>query len=209
VLRNPSLAVVNSLLASAAEVLNFVGPYDPSEIAAVVRDVPLNVALYRTNGMDLLLRLNKLTRLGQFAGSLNATYYLEANQRVTSESPAVTRLNRLFYLPSFRYRASGAWVRGPWSLAASVNYTKSYSNESVDPAEVVDACTTVDAQVSFAPASLWDGGFRISLSAINVFDEPPPKVNTPLFSGGVQFGFDAANADPIGRFLTLQLSERW
>lgn len=209
VLRNPPLALVNSFLASATEVFNLVGPYDPSEIAAIVRDVPLNVASYRTNGMDMLLRLNKLTRVGQFSGSVNATYYLKADQQVTQESAVVSRLNRLFYLPSLRFRASGGWVRAPWSLAASVNYTKRYINGSVDPAEVVDAYTTVDAQVSFAPASLWDGGFRISLSAINVFDEQPPRVNTPLFTGGVQFGFDAANASPIGRFLTLQLSKRW
>jgi iron complex outermembrane receptor protein len=209
VLRNPSLAFVNSFLASSTQVINFVGPYDPSEIAAFVRDVPLNVALYRTNGMDMLLRFNKLTRAGQFSGSLNATYYLKADEQVTTESAAVTRLDRLFYLPSFRYRLSGAWTRASWSLATSVNYTKRYINNSVDPAEEVGAYTTVDAQVSFAPARLWDGSFRISLSAINVLDERPPEVNTPLFPGGVQFGFDAANASPIGRFLTLQLSKRW
>jgi iron complex outermembrane receptor protein len=209
VLRNPPLTLVNSLLANATEVINIVGPYDPSGIAAIVRDVPLNVALYRTNGMDMLLRFNKVTRAGQLVGNVNATYYLKAGQQVTNQSPAVTRLNRLFYLPAFRYRASGAWIRGPWSLGASVNYTKRYSNQTVDPAAVIDAYTTVDARVSFAPASLWDGGFRISLSAVNVFDEQPPKVNTPLFAGGVQFGFDAANASPIGRFLTLQLSQRW
>jgi iron complex outermembrane receptor protein len=209
VIRNPPLAFVNSLLASATEVISLVGPFDPSEIAAVVRDVPLNVALYRTNGMDMLLRFNKLTRAGQFIGSLNATYYLKADQQVTTESAAVTRLDRLFYLPSFRYRLSSAWARGSWSLAASVNYTKRYINDSVAPAEVIDAYTTVDALVSFAPASLWDGSFRVSLSAINVLDQRPPQVNTPLFPNGVQFGFDAANANPIGRFLTLQLSKRW
>jgi iron complex outermembrane receptor protein len=209
VTRNPSLAFVNSFLASANGVINLVGPFDPSEIAAFVRDVPLNVALYRTNGLDMLLRFNKLTRAGQFAGSLNATYYLKAAQQVTAESAVVSRVDRLFYLPAFRYRLSGAWTRGSWSLATSVNYTKRYVNDSVDPAEVVDAYTTVDAQLSFAPASLWDGSFRISLSAINLLDARPPTVNSPLFPGGVPFGFDAANASPIGRFLTLQLSKRW
>jgi hypothetical protein len=157
----------------------------------------------------MLLRFNKLTRAGQFSGSLNATYYLKADEQVTTESATVTRLERLFYLPSFRYRLSSAWARASWSLAASVNYTKRYINDSVDPPEVVGAYTTVDAQVSFAPVSLWDGSFRISLSAINVLDERPPEVNTPLYPGGVQFGFDAANASPIGRFVTLQLSKRW
>jgi hypothetical protein len=209
VLRNPPLSFVNAFLASATDVINLVGPYDPSQIAAFVRAVPLNVALYRTNGLDMLLRLNRLTRIGQFSASMNATYYLKASQQVTAESSTVTRLDRLFYLPSLRYRASGSWVRAPWSLAAAVNYTKRYINQSVDPAEAVDAYTTVDAQVSFAPASLWDNGLRISLSAVNLFNAQPPKVNTPLFPGGIQFGFDAANASPIGRFLTLQLSQRW
>ncbi|MFL6605569.1 MAG: TonB-dependent receptor plug domain-containing protein [Steroidobacteraceae bacterium] len=209
VLRNPPLALVNSFLADATEVINFVGPFDPAEIAAFVRDVPLNVALYRTNGLDMLLRCNKLTRAGQFMASLNATYYLKADQQVTTESAALTRLDRLFYLPAFRYRLSSAWSRASWSIAASVNYTKRYINDSVDPAEVVDAYTTVDAQVSFAPVGLWDGSFRVALSAINLLNERPPYVNTPLFPAGVQFGFDAANASPIGRFVTLQLSKRW
>ena len=209
VVRNPPVAFVNSYLAGANQVLNLVGPFDPSEIAAFVRGFPLNVALYRTNGVDTLLRFNKLTRAGQFSGSLNATYYLKAAEQVTAETQTVTRLDRLFYLPALRYRLSSAWARGSWSLAASVNYTKRYINETVDPAEVIGSYTTVDAQVSFAPVSLWDGSFRVSLSAINLLDARPPTVNSPLFQNGVAFGFDAANASPIGRFLTLQLSKRW
>jgi len=209
VLRNPSPAFINSFLAGATEVFSLVGPFDPTEIAAFVRGVPLNVALYKTNGLDMLLRCNKLTRAGQFTGSLNATYYLKADQQVTTETTALSRLDRLFYLPAFRYRLSSSWARASWSLAASVNYTKRYINDSVDPAEGVDAYTTVDAQVSFAPVSLWDGSFRATLSAINVLDQRPPHVNTPLFPGSVQFGLDAANASPIGRFVTLQLSKRW
>src|SRR6185312_1360945 len=44
VLRNPSPAFINSFLAGATEVFNLVGPFDPTEIAAFVRGVPLNVA---------------------------------------------------------------------------------------------------------------------------------------------------------------------
>ncbi len=150
--------------------------------------------------MDMLLRFNKLTRAGQLVGSVNATYYLKASQQITSESAEVTRLNQLFYLPAFRSRASGAWERAPWALSTSVKLYEALCQRQCG-ADGSGRCIH-DGRCTgeFRSSDPMGGGFRISLSAFNVFDEQPPKVNSPLFPGGAQFGYDAANASPIGRF---------
>jgi outer membrane receptor protein involved in Fe transport len=209
VVRNPSLAFVTDFIANAAQVIDAVGPYDPSEIAAFVRATPLNVASYKTDGLDFLVHLKEPSRVGEFAESLNATYYLNASQRTTAYVPTVSRLNDIFYLPGLKLRASASWSKNSWSIGSFVNFQKRYHNDNVVPTEPVDSYTTVDMQVSFAPDTLFGGGFRVGLSALNVFDRQPPRVVTPLFPQGVQFGFDPANANPIDRFLSLQLSKHW
>jgi outer membrane receptor protein involved in Fe transport len=47
-------------------------------------------------------------------------------------------------------------------------------------------------------------GLTVSLSAQNLFDTDPPFVNQ---SSGI--GYDASSADPLGRFVALQLIKRW
>jgi hypothetical protein len=210
VIRNPSLTFVNDFIANAAQVFNFTGgPYQPSQIAAFVRATPLNVSSYNTDGLDLLVHLREPSRVGEFAESLNATYYLNAGQKTTADVPTVSRLNEIFYLPALKLRASASWSRNAWSIGSFVNFTKRYHNDTVDPTEPVDSYMTVDMQVGFAPDALFGGGFRVSLSALNVFDRQPPRVVTPQFLGGVQYGFDPANANPIDRFISLQLSKHW
>lgn len=210
VVRNPSLAFVNDFITNAAQVFNLTGgPYQPSQIAAFVRATPLNVSSYKTDGLDLLVHLNEPSRVGEFAESLNVTYYLSASQQTTANVPIVSRLNEIFYLPGLKLRGSASWSKNPWSIGSFVNFTKRYHNDSIDPSAPVDSYMTVDMQVGFAPDAFFGGGFKVSLSALNVFDRQPPRVVTPQFIGGVQFGFDPANANPIDRFISLQLSKHW
>jgi outer membrane receptor protein involved in Fe transport len=64
---------------------------------------------------------------------------------------------------------------------------------------------TIDLQLRYrAPANGWARGLSVALSAQNLFDADPPFVNR--FTG---FGYDAANADPIGRFVALQIIKSW
>ncbi len=40
----------------------------------------------------------------------------------------------------------------------------------------------------------------------NLFDRAPPFYNGPP---PLSIGYDAANADPLGRFASLQITKRW
>ena len=53
------------------------------------------------------------------------------------------------------------------------------------------------------PRVLW-AGLTVGLNARNVFNTAPPFYNNPL-----GYGFDATNADVIGRFVSLQLTKSW
>jgi outer membrane receptor protein involved in Fe transport len=209
VFRNPGVGFVTSFLAAASSVVDLSEGYQqPSDIAAYVRAVPLNVAVYDTDGVDLLLNHHFATAFGEFAWNVNATYLLSGNQQVTSAVPAVDRVNKIFYPTAFRGRAGVSWTRASWSASTSVNYVNSYENDTVTPRQTIGEFHTFDVQLSYEPHERFEG-VRASLSVLNAFDRKPPFVSSPDFSFGTQFGFDPANADPIGRFVTLQIGKLW
>ena len=47
----------------------------------------------------------------------------------------------------------------------------------------------------------------VRLSVLNLFDEDPPStMGNPTFR---LFGYDATNASPLGRFISLELAKRF
>ena len=87
-----------------------------------------------------------------------------------------------------------------------MNYADGYTDNFNDPSRSVDSWTTVDLTVAY---NIGDekGVFsdtRLSLTARNLFNEDPPFVDT--FAG---LGYDSVNANPLGRFLSLQISKEW
>ncbi len=77
--------------------------------------------------------------------------------------------------------------------------------------ETVDAWTTTDLSLAWSFAAFKDASnARLSLSVQNLFDEDPPELRPGARSGLIiPIGFDPANANPLGRFLTLGLTYRW
>ena len=58
--------------------------------------------------------------------------------------------------------------------------------------------------VRFAPAGGLLDGTAVSLTVQNLFDRDPPFYDAPE---GI--AYDAANANVLGRFISLQLTKAW
>jgi outer membrane receptor protein involved in Fe transport len=106
---------------------------------------------------------------------------------------------------ALRARGSGTWTRGALSAQATLNYVNAYHDLQGVP---ISAWTTLDLALQWrSPAT--SGAFK-GLTAVanvrNLFDRHPPFYNGPLPLG---IGYDPANADPVGRFASLQLTKRW
>jgi outer membrane receptor protein involved in Fe transport len=69
----------------------------------------------------------------------------------------------------------------------------------------IDSWFTADANLQWAPESLFGReGFQLALNVRNLFDEDPP-----FYNGATGDGYDAGQADPLGRVISLQLTQRW
>jgi iron complex outermembrane receptor protein len=212
VTRSPSPAQVQALYNSypPADVFNETGnPYDPDTTVAIVDYRVLNVSRQTVRGADVTasykIGSDSAGALLFFNGS-----YLDLQQQDTPQSPTETLTGLAFYPARIRARGGATWNEAGWSLTGTANYLAHEKNSEVVPEQPVGSWITVDAALKYAP--ILPGmfsGLRFSLAVINLFDRDPPRVLTPETVAGVNLDYDAANTNPMGRFVSLSVSKKW
>jgi hypothetical protein len=182
--------------------------FDPHSIGAIVDNRMVNVASQTARGADLGINY----KIGAASNSgllfLNGTY-LDLTQQNTPRSPNQTLSALAFYPPKFRLRGGATWRFDAWALTGAVNYLPHETNNQVTPFQNVGSWTTVDTTVRFAPELPGIlSGIHFSLALLNAFDRNPPFVSLPT-SVSQGLNYDSANTNPMGRFLSLQISKEW
>ena len=219
VFENPSQAELDALFGVTNGVIdNFAGlelnpdgSLDASKVDFLFDFRERNLARAVTRGFDFSLSGDVETDIGAWSAALNVNYILDLDRQASEETPNVEFEDTLFFPANFKFRGQAGWRNGPYTVTAFFNYTDDYAdNRGAEPV-VVDAYTTIDFTMRYrfedaAPKLL--SGTDISVSVINAFDRDPPEVlsfndTTSLTT------FDAANAEPRGRFISLTLRKAW
>ena len=153
---------------------------------------------------------------GQLILDLRASYIIEQVQRITPTAAALDVVDTIFRPADFRLRAGANWTLDQWTLAGFVNHVDSYTdNRQLNgPGDVeVDAWTTFDLNLTYRSGSERENpilnNVKVALSARNLFDEAPPRIEGAADNFARRSGYDPANADPLGRFVTLTLTKEW
>ncbi|QGZ93529.1 TonB-dependent receptor [Terricaulis silvestris] len=165
----------------------------------------INAARVDTSGYDLALSYVFGFGEDELAASLSATVIDEIETAFCDGCLATDLVNT--YGEPLRLRARGAlaWTGDEWQVAGAVNYANGYTDTMASPDGRIDAWTTIDLNVRYAPNFLDD--VELTLGASNLFDQAPPRTSAGvLFSG---FQYDAANADPLGRVVSLSIRKSW
>lgn len=166
-----------------------------------------NVAALQTSGVDFRTTYAFNSRFGNFDTGLTGTYLLGYSQARFQKSPLQDLLNTTLNPVDLRIRGSVSWSRQGLGVSTFVNYTNSYSDVLSKPQREVASWTTFDLQVSYTPPFLDNvllANTTLAISAENVFDRDPPFVNN---SQGI--GYDNANADLLGRFVSFRINKTW
>src|SRR5262249_45590381 len=137
--------------------------------------------------------------------TFNGTYLFDYSQAVAPTAPSVDILDTVYHPLDLRLRAGIDWHINAWRTALFINYTGGHKNPTVTPTESVDSWTTADLTVAYTAHWLADTHFILGI--LNLTDEDPPFVASPLAQ--FAFGFDATNASGLGRFVSLSLSKQW
>jgi outer membrane cobalamin receptor len=203
--RNPSPAHVQQLVDSPG----YVNPFgvDPATISAIFDSRVHNLSSMRTSGLDLDGSWSAQAALANIELGLNGTYILRFDTQFTPSAATVSILNTEYNPVDLRIRARAILRRGGLTFASFINFTNSYREDDTATAPAISSWTTVDETVKYLFNSehgpLADAS--VLLSVTNLFNTSPPYAANPLFG----INFDGANANALGRFISLQLSKRW
>lgn len=200
---NPAdLATITAALASAP-FTSITGTFPANEYGAIVDTRFVNTTTLHVRGIDASVSYafdisgeDRVSVGGSFS------YLFDYEQQFTPTSRVVDTVNIANFPLRFRGRATADWTRGRASLAVAANYTGRY-RDSND--QRIGDFVSFDLQARLAPA---DSGVMKDIAVLfnvrNVFDRHPP-----FYNNSQGFGYDPANADPIGRFVSLQLTRAW
>ncbi len=185
---------------------DFLGDMPLLPVGGIVDNRLTNLARSVVTGAEIQLAYAFDTDVGSFNIGVNGSYLFDFERKLIAADPLVEEVDTLGRPIDFRARGNLTWSRDRWSVAGFINYTDGYTDNFSNPARAVDSWTTVDLTVAYETGN--DAGFlsdtRLSLTTQNFFDEDPPFVDT---FGGV--GYDATNANPLGRFLSFQITKDW
>jgi iron complex outermembrane recepter protein len=214
-IRNPPLAVVQAAFDSPY----FLGDFDgqgPEAVKAIFTDQNANIAATKESGIDLTAAYRLPTEYGQFGGSLDLAHLIRNDFQTVNGASAEALLNAFGQPPKWKGRAGLTWAQGPFSASAFVNFVSRYDNTLFTPAQSISAWTTGDLYFAFKTHNLGLSSafdkLTVALNIINFTDRRPPYVQIPpgdLDPGQNPIPFDAANASPVGRLVTLQLTKGW
>jgi len=177
--------------------------------ATIIMDDRLrNIAMLKTNGLDLIGKYTTNNRAGRFDFGLNGTYlfrYAQSNTPTSALDDIVSTQNNPINL---RARGSVAWERRGLGVAGFINFENSYRDTVSVPSRGVSPWTTLDLQLSYQTPgdSLgWLGNTQVALNVQNLFNVNPPFLN----NAAVGIGYDQENADLYGRLVSFEIRKRW
>jgi outer membrane receptor protein involved in Fe transport len=166
-----------------------------------------NSSILSTSGIDLSLQRALDTRAGRFKAELEGAYVIRYAVQETPTAPVVEKVDTQNNVLRLRLRSSLDWQPGRAGARVQLNHDGGYRDVQSEPHRPVGSWSTWDLRLYYDLPRHERGATtdsRIALNIQNVFDEDPPFLNNPL---GI--GYDAENADLMGRVLSLQLTTRW
>ena len=195
------LAAVQALLARSTSAS--AGLFPASSYGAIVDARFVNTARLHVRGADFSASYNRVLGLNRIDLGFSATYLADYARTLTPTS-GEEQLSGVTGQPAaLRVRSTGTWTRGPWGATLGLNYV---SGSTPPTGPHVDSYTTVDGQLLWRSTATAGPtrGIQVALNVANLFDTGPPFFDNPA-----AVGYDPANADVIGRTLSLQVIRKW
>ncbi|WP_172274541.1 TonB-dependent receptor [Caulobacter sp. RHG1] len=195
------LADVQALVAASTN--TSIKLYPLTSFGAIIDARIVNAAELNVRGVDVSAAYSFIYEANRFSLGGSATYLLDFKRRLTPTAPITELVDTAGNPVDLRLRGSASWARGPLSANLTINYVDDYAATA---SKRVDSWTTIDLQLTWTAPDQTGSlkGLGLAISAQNLFDTDPP-----FYGSALGVGYDAANADPLGRFVSVQLSKRW
>jgi iron complex outermembrane recepter protein len=208
-------ALVQSAIGNGAFYSDFTGgAFGPNPLAAaqyLYDDRIQNLSKTETSGFDFSARYALQIAGDQLDSRLDMTRIDRFSVELTPGSAPSSEVNAVGYPARTRLRGQESWTHHRLNLSIAANYVSGYPDTSATVPRNVGSFTTIDLVARYdladAPLSIFNG-LGVTLAVANLFDRLPPYVVSGAHSF-VGSHYDPANADPLGRFITVAVVKRW
>ena len=211
--RNPPLSVVESAFNSPWFQGDWAG-LGPAAVTAVFDNQFTNLATTVQSSVDLRVAYRRDTASGVWMPSIAADRQIQNVITASPASPSIELLNLYGQPVGWKMHGGLAWTKGGYGAAVDLNYVSGYHDQFTAPLSAISSWTTADLHLSYrAPETVRSGmlrGVTVALTVENLTNERPPYVVFPvsITGGAPPTPYDPANASPVGRFISLQVSKR-
>ena len=195
------LALVEALLADPGALAPTL--FDPTAYGAIAEARYVNTGELKVRGLDVTASYSGQIGEDRLDLQANLSWLMDYARNVTPLSTPVDLAGQAGYPSDLRARVSATWTRGIAATTVSLNHV---GDSRDDTGRRIDSWTTADLQLRLQPdvqAGIWSG-LSLSFTVQNLFDSDPPFYDSPL-----AIGYDPANADPLGRVISVQLTKAW
>lgn len=199
---NPSdLALVKSLLAQSTSPTATLFP--ASAYTAIVDGRFVNTGGLHVRGLDLSSHWTGIRDVDRLDVSASATWLFDYMRRVTPTSPWAQFVGMAGQPSRLRAEAAATWLHKDLATTFALHFVNSERDVA---GKAISSWTTADLQLRYRPSGNVPvvRNVDFTLSVRNLFDSAPPFYDAPQ---GI--GYDPANADPLGRVISLQAVKRW
>ncbi len=193
------LAEVEALINHPAYLLP--GALPAAAFGAIADGRWVNTASVEVRGVDVNGFYDLTVGGGDLTLGIAGSYMADFKRQTTPAAPQVDLVGTYGSPVDFRGTASAAWRRDDFDVRFAVNQVSGYRDFSGNR---ISAWTTADVQMGWRPSASWGEGVAVIASIRNLFDRDPP-----FYDAITGIGFDAGQADPLGRQFSLQLTKRW
>lgn len=212
--RSPTLSEVEAIFNDPNIIVSDQAGEGAAGVDAIFDIRQANIASTKQAGVDLSAGYSLQTDRGSLDLSLDVSRLLKNDYQDVASSPVLALLNDFGQPPKWKGRAGISWSRGALAVAAFVSHVNSYDNSLSATGERIDSWTTADINISYrtgknASLALLQG-LTLALNVSNLTNEEPPFVDLPVIIPGlIALPFDAANASPVGRRVSLAVTKHW
>jgi iron complex outermembrane receptor protein len=211
---NPALATVQSYFSNPGFEGDNAG-LGPSGVVAIFDNQLANIYSTIESGIHFSGQYGLPTAFGQFTFSVLGTHLLSERIEPAALGSWFDVNNTIAEPPSCKMRGNIGWAMNGFTSRIGVNYVNAYANTLFTPPKTIYSWTTVDVRASYSTgraASSIASNIKIAFNVQNLMARRPPEVEIPagdLLPGRGGIPFDGANASPVGRLISLQVTKSW
>ncbi|WP_240633775.1 TonB-dependent receptor [Caulobacter flavus] len=175
--------------------------YSVDTYGAVIDLRNVNTGSLVVQGMDATIAYGTTVRGDPLDLNGSLTWLQHYKRKLTPTSTEVELAGQAGYPADLRLRVSATWTHGAAAVTVGLNHV---GDTYADTGRRIHPWTTADLQARLRGRIFGVDGLSVALTVQNLFDQDPPFYDNPA-----GYGYDPANADPIGRIVSFQLTKAW